>query len=354
MNKSINRSFIKLQFWWFSIFLIGVIAGALYQVIGGSQSLNSVMFSLWQYVKIFYLPGALIILLFHCLFLMITPLQVYFYYYVWIKRIYSTLKRWIQIPYSNFKGRLARWLLSSFFNDYFDTLILKSFPEKFLKGCSLPREYSNKVQEMSLENKPILIRREHLMKKGFWPKWAFATVLLFNKLIIQRYQARHGEIKFRLKVDLRNQSHGIYNNAGKLFLKSIFLNDEFKSRCLEKSKKIEDFLKSNTSQEDILTIDAKEMPFRWASGGILPIALWKGRYWYVLYFRDIEPVGWNIANGASEIKEEYKNLYSLSYREFSEELVLLSRKPSLSDKLPLHKKYFVFHPHFLRRLLVEL
>lgn len=161
-------------------------------------------------------------------------------------------------------------------------------------------------------------------------------------MIIQRYHARHGEIKYRLKVDLRNQSHGIYNNAGKLFLKYIFLNDEFESRCLEKSKEIEDFLKSKTSQEDILPIDAKGMPFRWASGGILPIALWKGRYWYVLYFRDIEPVGWNIANGASETKEEYKNLYSLIYREFSEELVLLSRKPSLSDQLPITQKIFRF------------
>ena len=212
MNKSINRSFIKLQSWWFSIFLIGVIAGALYQVIGGSQSMNSVMFSLWQYVKIFYLPGALIILLFHCLFLMIIPLQLYFYYYIWIKRIYGTLKRWVQFPYSNFKGRLAHWLLCRFFNDYCDTLILRSF---FLKECPLPKEYSNKVQEISFENRPILIHREHLLEKSFWPKWAFATVLLFNKLIIQRYHARHGEIKYRLKVDLRNQSHGIYNNAGK-------------------------------------------------------------------------------------------------------------------------------------------
>lgn len=317
-------------------------ASVFYQVIGENQNLSNAIFSLWQYVKIFYLPGVLTILLVHCLFLMIPTLQLYFYYYVWIKYIYGTLEYWKQN--SNFKGKLAHWLLNRFFdNCYFYTLILNSFPEKFLKECS-HQQYSDKIQKMSLDNKPVLIRREHLMKKDFWPKWMFATVLLFNKLTIERYQTE-GKIKFRLKVDLRDQSYGIYNNAGKLFLKSVFLNDEFKSRCLKKSKEVEDFLKSlksATSQANELTIDAEGMPFRWASGGVLSIALWKNKYWYVLYFRDIEPVGWNIANGASETKEEYKDLYNLIYREFSEELVLLSREPCLSDKLPITQKIFRF------------
>jgi hypothetical protein len=348
MNNNIDRIFIKFQLWWFSIFLLGVIVGALYQVIGESQSLSSVTYSLGQYVKIFYLPGLLTLLLFHCLFRMIIPLQFYFYYYVWIKhvwikRIYSTLKRRVPFPYSKFKGRLEHRSYS-IFDDYGDSLIRRSFPEKILEECHLSKEYSNKVQEMSLKNRPVLIRREHLMKKGFWPKWAFATVLLFNKLIIQSYHATHGEIKYCLKVDLRNQSYGIYNNAGKLFLKCVFLNDDFKSRCVKMSIEIEDFLKGKTSQGDVLPIDAKKMPFRWASGGVLPIVLWNNRFWYVLFFRDIEPVGLNIANGASETKEEYKDLDSLAYREFSEELVLLNREPSPSDNLPVTQKIFRY-PH---------
>ena len=66
---------------------------------------------------------------------------------------------------------------------------------------------------------------------------------------------------------------------------------------------------------------------RWASGGFLPVARWRGRQWVCLFFRDIYPVGWNIANGASETKDEYKHLNRLIYRETLEELVITSGPP---------------------------
>lgn len=199
------------------------------------------------------------------------------------------------------------------------------------------------LKNLQLKTGLFFICREHLIEKCLWRRWAFAIVLLFNELKIRRYRSS-GVKKFRLEVDLRNQSYGIYNNAGKRFLKNKFQNEEFKSRCIERSKEIEDFLKSTTPGNDELTINAMEMPLRWASGGMLPIAQWKDKYWYVLNFRDIEPVGWNVANGASETKEEYKNLYSLIYREFSEELVLLNREPYIGDTLHVTQKMFQF-PH---------
>lgn len=339
MNKNINKVFINLQVWLFSIFLIGVIVERLFKVIVEGDSFNNVLISLWKYVEYFYLPFVFIILFIHFIFLIITPLQLYFYYYIWIKLIFRTIRRWKQSHGSNFLNRFANRLLCKFFNEYYDGLVLQSF---FLEKSGLKnfkKGYSDIIQAMLLKNKPLFIRREHLMKKYFWPKWAFSSVILFNRLEIQRNHTNSG-IKYKLKIDLRNQSYGIYNNAGKLFLKSIFLNDGLKSRSLTTSKKLEEFLKPNTSQEDIFHLDAKSMPFRWASGGMLPIARWKGKNWYVLFFRDIEPVGWNIANGASESKEEYKDLYSLIYREFSEELILLNREPSLTDNLPITQKMF--------------
>ncbi len=47
----------------------------------------------------------------------------------------------------------------------------------------------------------------------------------------------------------------------------------------------------------------------------------------MFFFRDITPIGLNIAIGASESKKEYKNLHMLIGREFSEEVVLLSSEP---------------------------
>jgi hypothetical protein len=53
-------------------------------------------------------------------------------------------------------------------------------------------------------------------------------------------------------------------------------------------------------------------------------------------------VGWNVANGASETKEEYKNLHSLMVREFSEELILLDREPQIDDPARVGQKVFRF------------
>jgi hypothetical protein len=350
MTKSLNL-FMKLQLGWLNVFLLGVMADAVYEVIGQHESWSKAMSPLWQYVKIFFLPGTLIILFFYLLFITVTPLRLYLYYYVWIKLIYNTLKRYALSPRPNLKHRLAFWLLDGLFNDYFDGLVLKSFPpihqndpsteerSQDQKSDSPLERRSKIIQAMSYKNKPVLIRREHLMEKSFWPQWAFAVTLLFDKLKITRYQEK---VRFRLEVDLCDQSYGIYNNAGKLFLRKTFLDERFKLRCIKKSEKIENFIKSEKTLQNELIIDLGDTPIRWASGGILPIARWNGRYWYVLYFRDIYPVGLNIANGASEAKEEYKNLYSLIYREFSEELILLNDEPNPGDRPPVKQKLFRF------------
>jgi hypothetical protein len=38
-------------------------------------------------------------------------------------------------------------------------------------------------------------------------------------------------------------------------------------------------------------------PFRYASGGVLPILRIGRKEFFCFFYRDIDPVGWNIANG---------------------------------------------------------
>lgn len=363
MKKSINKLFLNLQYLLFTFFLAGVVIDVIYQVIGENKILDTVLPSLLRYFVKFYLPLALIILLIHCFFLVVKPLQLFVYYHIWIKHIFATLKRFTQSsptgsfthsPLVTFRCKVGHWFLDKFFNEFFDTLILNSFCKQKVFFGKLDQNFSSRqeistsseehspaIQRMSLRKEPVLVHKDHLMEKNYWPNWAFTAILLFNELTLHRYLIEQETSKFRLEVDLHNQCYGIYNTAGKTFLNDAFLNEEFKSRCINESKRIENFLKSRTSQ-NILKINAREMPFRWASGGMLPIAHLEGRYWYVLYFRDIEPVGLNIANGASETNEEYKNLHTLIYREFSEELVLLDREPDLDDTFPIVQKVFQF------------
>ena len=324
--RNIMRSLIKLECYWFTTFLLGVLTSVIYQVIGENRTLVSFLPSLWQYLTKFYLPVALIILLF-CLFLwVVTPLQLFVYYHIWINHIFHTLKKLKCSPHTILKY-IGRGFLRRFFNEYFDTLILHSFREQDVSGRK--------------RHEPVFVRREHLMKKNYWPNWAFAITLLLNTLMLHRYHTHQGELRFRLEVDLRDQLYGIYNTAGKGFLGDTFLDLAFRNRSIGESRRIENFLRYGLHQDD-LRIDAAETPFRWSSGGMLPIAHLEGRDWYVLYFRDIEPVGLNISNGGSETENEVKDPSGLIYREFSEELVLLSREPVPGDPLSTRQKIFHF------------
>ena len=72
--------------------------------------------------------------------------------------------------------------------------------------------------------------------------------------------------------------------------------------------------------------DCEEYMLRWANGGALPIArLREGdgrREYFCLFYRDVFPVGWNIANGASDDLDEILDPSRIILREFGEELFI--------------------------------
>lgn len=323
MNKSIISSF-KLEVPIAIILLVGGLCKLFFQIVGA-----------WNY---FMISGLFLVLIFsiHLLFLKQKPqkLYLYLYYCVRIKHIFKSLKHPASNSLKESTRKVLNRLLNRYFDDYFDSLILDSWAP--------PLPSASWIQKMSYKGKPVFIRREHLMAKNFWPNWAFSIVVLFNELRLTRYQNENNGDTFRLEVDLRDQSYGIYNNAGKQFMENKFLKGERIDSYITKANEIENFLKG-TKPGNELRIKAMNTPLRWASGGILPIAYWKKNYWYVLLFRGITPpVGWNVANGASETKEEYKNLRRLMVREFSEELILLDREPQIDDPSPVAQKVFRF------------
>lgn len=63
--------------------------------------------------------------------------------------------------------------------------------------------------------------------------------------------------------------------------------------------------------------------FRYASGGTLPVFEIRGVEYFCLFYRDVFPVGWNIANGACDSLPELLNPKRAIGRELLEELIIL-------------------------------
>ena len=68
--------------------------------------------------------------------------------------------------------------------------------------------------------------------------------------------------------------------------------------------------------------DCSAYPLRYANGGVLPVIRLNSEDYFCLFYRDIFPVGWNIANGASDTLEEMLNPELIILREFGEELFI--------------------------------
>lgn len=66
------------------------------------------------------------------------------------------------------------------------------------------------------------------------------------------------------------------------------------------------------------------LKFRYASGGTLPIIQLEGQMYYSLFYRDIPPVGWNIANGACDTQAELLYPIDTIERELREEMIIIN------------------------------
>ncbi|MFX1532695.1 MAG: hypothetical protein ACFFDI_00515 [Promethearchaeota archaeon] len=262
--------------------------------------------------------------------------DLFVFYKLWIDRLFPMFLQWQK------KGGIRSFFASSFFwiIRYGQREIM--FAEWIVKS----KEFAEKRHQVQpgLSVHPVLIKREHLTRtsllgKKYWPNWVFSIVMIAEK---NKVAITIKENKWCLEIDLRGQSLGIYSNEGKKFLTEAFvdpirlrlpnqtLGDGYHSTLMMKPGA---FYKE---KGDLLPLywpppNQRETPLRWSSGGVLPFVEYKEKTWVLLFFRDIPPIGLNVANGASEIKEDYKDIHKLIAREFSEEVMLLDQNPDPSQ-----------------------
>jgi hypothetical protein len=177
---------------------------------------------------------------------------------------------------------------------------------------------------------PLVVHRLSADQKALGDDWDYSIALTSRPVTLE--PSKHSERSYVVDVDLSGEL-GIYRNRGKQFLREHFLKaDEPRGAATRKSAEIH--------RQTLLAAQGHPMgpvvcnpdgitgfPFRWASGGSLVLVSWAKRWWVLAFFRDIRPIGWNLANGASESTEEQKNVFQLIERETMEEVVIVDGDP---------------------------
>lgn len=130
-----------------------------------------------------------------------------------------------------------------------------------------------------------------------------------------------------IEISISDQLPAIQSSAGKKQFFEVVRKSRSGDRQLRRD------LASFTQNDRVLSsrFDCGSHPLRYGNGGVLPVIRWSHAdesghdqvdEYFCLFYRDIFPIGWNIANGASDDVEELKNPEMILLREFGEELLI--------------------------------
>lgn len=151
-----------------------------------------------------------------------------------------------------------------------------------------------------------------------------------------------------IKIEIKEELLSIRNNEGKKEF-----NDAVEEIKKDNQKIIEEKLKNFRNDNNCLSYRfvEPEYYFRYANGGALPILRLKldqsheREDYFCFFYREIFPIGWNIANGASDNRRELFNPSDVIAREFNEELVITDNKKKLRYVFDIDNKSYTQQSH---------
>ena len=132
-----------------------------------------------------------------------------------------------------------------------------------------------------------------------------------------------------LSVHFTDNTPTVWTRRGKDAVEQMMPN--FESKWGAYQAKLDAFLLRG--EGDVYEFFDPDFPFRYASGGALPILKLGEEEYYCLFYRDVSPIGWNIANGGCDTQNELLNPVDTVERELREELLIVD---------PRRKKRYVF------------
>lgn len=162
----------------------------------------------------------------------------------------------------------------------------------------------------------------------------------FLQVVLTQFRlTRQGE-GVQLEVEFDETTPTIWRRAGKSHIREEIARATggFAEAARAHQEKLDAVLYGN--QTPGCAHNDGNFPFRFASGGTLPIVRMKDRHapsferdYYCLLYREIFPIGWNIANGGCDTRDELLDPTQTIERELREELLIFDL---------VHKERYVF------------
>lgn len=123
-----------------------------------------------------------------------------------------------------------------------------------------------------------------------------------------------------MSVTFDSDAQAIWDRRGKDEIRNNIIPN-YRSQWPKYAEKLDNFFFGNSSQASF-KLPENAFPFRFCSGGALPLITIGDKDYYRLHWRDIHPVGWNIVNGGSDNVLEMLDPQRIIYRELLEEFFI--------------------------------
>jgi hypothetical protein len=146
----------------------------------------------------------------------------------------------------------------------------------------------------------------------------------FLQVLLPEFIITRNNKGIKVEIDLKDEFDTLRNSRDK-----ITVNNKYnKSNKKESLTKELDLFYQN---DQILSyhVRCEQFPLRYANGGVLPIIHIDNINYFCFFYRDIFPVGWNIANGASNNVDDLLYPEKIIHREFLEELFFFDHKKKI-------------------------
>jgi hypothetical protein len=139
----------------------------------------------------------------------------------------------------------------------------------------------------------------------------------FLQVLLTSFAVRQGTSGLALEVEFDYDSPAIWLRRGRTHLRSLLSQDNVSRYQAD----FEDVLLGRKRKDFIHNDPA--FPFRFGNGGTLPVIRIGDQDYFCLFYREIPPVGWNIANGGAENVSELLDPLATIERELREELFIV-------------------------------